>query len=174
MVRAQLLHLLWNSLQYVACSILLPICRTFAKPIHMKKRILKSKNQTLKKSKKSKWPHSGDCLIPCLFQTITEKHASSSHWWRMPFERITETLVSGFVQGELTTTTKHQLVSIFYLLPICPSWASFFSVFRFNFTNKINICLKTPYILCSQGFCRGFFLYQRRLLNDNESLLRHF
>lgn len=145
MVSAQLLHLLWNSLQCVACSILPPVYRTFAKPIHMKKRnVIRSKKETLKKSNKLKWPHSGDCLIPCFFQTITEKHVSSAHWWSMPFQSITETLLSGFVQGELTITSysNHQFVSIFYLLPICPFWASFLSVFRFN-SNKQNSHLLT-------------------------------
>lgn len=52
-----------------------------------KKKCHKEQKTNIKKSNKMKLPHSGDCLIPCLFQTVTEKQTSSAHWWSMPFQK---------------------------------------------------------------------------------------
>lgn len=81
MVNAQILCLLWNS-PHTVCGLLhiTPSLQDSCQPYPCeKKKCHKEQKTNIKKLNKLKQTHSENCLTPCLFQTITEKHASSSH-----------------------------------------------------------------------------------------------
>jgi len=63
-----------------------------------------------------------------LFQTVTEKYVSSAHWWSLPSQSKASQKHSCTVlcRGSYNSHSNHQPASKQYLLPICPSWPSFF------------------------------------------------
>lgn len=161
MVSAQLSHLLWNSLQCVACSTSLPVYGTFAKHVQMKNRnvINRKKKNRKKKSNNLKWPHSGEFLIPWSFSNSNRKICQFCAVAKLAISKQVSQKHSCMVLciENYNSYSNQQPASKYYLLPVCPSWPSFFSIFRFNFTNKTRICWKSHYILHLQGYCIQVF-----------------
>lgn len=176
MVSAQLSHLLWNSLQCVACFTSLPAYGTFAKHVQMKNgNVINRKKK--KKSNNLKWPHSGGFLIPWSFSNSNRKVCQFCAVAKLVISKQVSQTHSCMVlcRENYNSYSNQQPASKYYLLPVCPPDHLFFlSSDLISQTKLVFVGKVTAFFVYKVTVYRFFLLYQKRLLNDNSSLLRFF
>lgn len=154
-------------------SSLQDICQAYP---YEKRNVIKSKKTNIKKLNKLKWPHSEDCLMSfsnsnwkeCQFCTLV-KHAISKYHRNTP-QRLcagrtnnNKQLFQSPACFNFLFAAHLPLLSIFFFLS-----SDLISQTKFIFVEKV------PTFFVYKVFVGFFFLYQRRFLNDNNSLLRRF